>query len=255
MPNSNILEVQDLQKVFFPGTANQRHILKDINLTIHSGDFISVIGNNGAGKSTLLNTIAGTLPADAGSIKILDNPITNKSIAYRSKWISRVFQDPKLGTASNLTVAENLALSEKKHRHFNLHFYHSTEREQRFIDLLKRLNMGLEKHLKTQVKFLSGGQRQALSLLMATLSQPDLLLLDEHTAALDPKTSSEVMRLTNEIVTERQLTALMITHKMEDALKYGNRLLMIQDGQIKLDVSGADKAALKEVDLLKLFDE
>lgn len=254
MTNSNILKIQNLQKVFFPGTINQRHILKDINLTINSGDFISVIGNNGAGKSTLLNTIAGNLPIDAGSVTILGNDITNASVASRSKWISRVFQDPKLGTAGELTVAENLALSEKKHRHFNLHFYHSAERDRRFTTLLSRLNMGLEDRLNTQVKYLSGGQRQALSLLMATLSQPDLLLLDEHTAALDPYTSSEVMHLTNDIISERHLTSLMITHKMEDALQYGNRLLMVQDGQIKLDVRGADKQRLRKAELLDLFN-
>ncbi len=247
--------VKNLQKVFFPGTENEKHILKNINLKIYNGDFISVIGNNGAGKSTLLNTIAGTLSADAGEIDLDNHNIVNKSIAYRARFMSRVFQDPKMGTAGDLSVAENLVLAQKHTHTASLHRFKTADKWVEFKKLLKTLNMGLENRLETQVKYLSGGQRQALSLLMATLSKPDLLLLDEHTAALDPKTSFDVMDITQSIVQREKLTTMMITHKMSDALKYGNRLIMVQDGQIKLDVSGLDKENLKSEELIQLFQE
>ncbi|WP_048000539.1 ABC transporter ATP-binding protein [Lactiplantibacillus herbarum] len=254
MPQTAILNVEHLQKVFFPGTSNERHVLKDVNLTIEPGDFVSVIGNNGAGKSTLLNTIAGTLSVDAGEINLAEHRVTNKPVAYRSRWVSRVFQDPKMGTAGDLSVAQNLTLAEKHTGSLSLRRYRRKGQTERYLDLLSSLNMGLENRLNTQVKYLSGGQRQALSLLMATLSQPQLLLLDEHTAALDPQTSHEVMELTQQIVTEQHLTSLMITHKLSDALTYGNRLVMVQDGQIKLDVRGAEKQALHAEDLMGLFE-
>lgn len=230
-------------------------MLKDVNLTIDPGDFIAVIGNNGAGKSTLLNTIAGTLPADAGHLTLAGHPVTKRSVAYRSHWLSRVFQDPKLGTAGELSVAQNLTLAASHTGSLSLRRYRRRGQTERYRKLLATLEMGLEDRLNVQVKYLSGGQRQALSLLMATLSQPDLLLLDEHTAALDPKTSREVMDLTQRIVTTHRLTTLMITHKLSDALRYGNRLLMVQDGQIKLDVRGAAKAALRQDQILQLFAE
>ncbi len=222
-------------------------------MKVYDGDFISVIGNNGAGKSTLLNTIAGTLSADAGEIDLASHSVVNKSITYRSRWMSRVFQDPKMGTAGDLSVAENLVLAQSHTHTTSLRRYKKADRWNRYQELLKTLNMGLEDRLETQVKYLSGGQRQALSLLMATLSKPKLLLLDEHTAALDPKTSRDVMEITQDIVTREGLTTMMITHKMSDALKYGNRLIMVQDGQIKLDVSGEDKKNLKSEDLVGLF--
>lgn len=236
-----VLQVKHLQKVFFPGTENERHVLRNINLQVTSGDFISVIGNNGAGKSTLLNTIAGTLHADAGEIDLAEHNVSKKSVAYRSRWMSRVFQDPKMGTAGDLTVLQNLVLAKSHTNTINLKWYQKKSDLKEYEALLKSLNMGLENFMNTQVKYLSGGQRQALSLLMATLSKPKLLLLDEHTAALDPKTSQEVMRITDKIVQKEHLTTMMITHKMSDALKYGNRLIMVQDGQIKLDVRGAEK--------------
>ncbi|MFC6274379.1 ABC transporter ATP-binding protein [Levilactobacillus tangyuanensis] len=252
---SAVLSVQHLQKVFFPGTPNERHVLKNVSLTIEPGDFISVIGNNGAGKSTLLNTIAGTLPVDAGELTLAGHRVTKKSVAYRAQWLSRVFQDPKLGTAGELSVAENLTLASQHTGSMSLGLYRHAQQEASYRQLLATLHMGLEDRLSTQVKYLSGGQRQALSLLMATLSQPDLLLLDEHTAALDPQTSAQVMALTQEIVTTHRLTTMMITHKMSDALKYGNRLVMVQDGQIKLDVRGAEKDQLEQNQLMKLFAE
>ncbi|WP_341778962.1 ABC transporter ATP-binding protein [Levilactobacillus sp. HBUAS70063] len=250
-----VLSVKHLQKVFFPGTANERHVLKDVNLTIEPGDFVAVIGNNGAGKSTLLNTIAGTLPADAGELTLAGHRITRKPIAYRSRWLSRVFQDPKMGTAGELSVAENLTLAAQHTGSMSLKRYRRHGQTAAYQDLLRPLNMGLEDRLTTQVKYLSGGQRQALSLLMATLSQPELLLLDEHTAALDPRTSQKVMALTQKIVAQHHLTTMMITHKMSDALKYGNRLVMVQDGQIKLDVRGEAKRNLRQEELLTLFAE
>ncbi|MFC6323981.1 ABC transporter ATP-binding protein [Companilactobacillus baiquanensis] len=254
MSKSQVLSVQNLQKVFFPGTENERHILKNVSLKVYDGDFISVIGNNGAGKSTLLNTIAGTLSADAGSINLENKNVIKKSVSYRSRWMSRVFQDPKMGTAGELSVAENLVLAQSHVRTTSLKWYRKKGQWETFQELLKPLDMGLEDRLKTQVKYLSGGQRQALSLLMATLSKPKLLLLDEHTAALDPKTSRDVMNLTDEIVNREKLTTMMITHKMSDALKYGNRLIMVQDGQITLDVSGKDKQELDSEELVGMFD-
>lgn len=254
MPQPAILNVQHLQKVFFPGTSNERHVLKNVNLTIEPGEFVAVIGNNGAGKSTLLNTIAGTLVADAGEVRLAGHRVTNKGVAYRSRWVARAFQDPKMGTAGELSVAQNLTLAEKHTGSLSLRRYRRAGQTARYTELLANLNMGLEQRLNTQVKYLSGGQRQALSLLMATLSQPQLLL-DEHTAALDPQTSREVMALTQRIVTEQQLTTLMITHKMSDALTYGNRLVMVQDGQIKLDVRGEAKQNLQAEDLMGLFSD
>lgn len=248
-----VLTVKHLQKVFFPGTANERHVLKNVSLTIAPGDFVAVIGNNGAGKSTLLNTIAGTLPADAGELTLAGHNVTKKSVAYRAKWLSRVFQDPKLGTAGELSVAQNLTLAQQHTSSMSLGRYRKASQEATYRELLQSLNMGLEDRLTTQVKYLSGGQRQALSLLMATLSHPDLLLLDEHTAALDPQTSKKVMDLTQTIVETNHLTTMMITHKMSDALTYGNRLVMVQDGQIRLDVRGAAKDGLRQEELMSLF--
>ncbi|APU72204.1 ABC transporter, ATP-binding protein [Companilactobacillus crustorum] len=201
-----------------------------------------------------MNTIAGTLSADAGEIDLADHEVSKKSVAYRSRWMSRVFQDPKMGTAGDLTVFQNLVLAQSHTKTSSLKWYQRKNDLDKYRDLLKTLNMGLENFLNTQVKYLSGGQRQALSLLMATMSKPELLLLDEHTAALDPKTSQEVMRITDKIILHEQLTTMMITHKMSDALKYGNRLIMVQDGQIKLDVRGTEKRNLNKEQLLAAFE-
>lgn len=192
---------------------------------------------------------------DAGEIVLENHNVAKKPVSYRARWMSRVFQDPKMGTAGDLSVAENLVLAQSHTNTISLRRYKKADKWNRYQELLKTLNMGLEDRLETQVKYLSGGQRQALSLLMATLSKPKLLLLDEHTAALDPKTSHDVMKITQDIVTHEGLTTMMITHKMSDALKYGNRLVMVQDGQIKLDVKGEEKQNLKSDDLVKLFQE
>lgn len=248
-----VLTMTNVNKVFLQADLPPKHSLKNINLAIHPNDFIVVIGNNGAGKSTLLNTIAGNLRADSGQIEINHQDVTKQSIAKRAQFIARVFQDPKSGTASELTVAQNLTLAHSTN-YWSFHkFQNSTELVQ-FETLLASVDMGLEKFMNTQVKFLSGGQRQVVSLLMATLSQPELLLLDEHTAALDPKTSAKVMELTNQLITQQQLTSLMITHNMEDALKYGNRLIMVQDGQITHDVAGPAKQQLTQAELLTWFN-
>lgn len=248
-----VLQMQNVNKVFFLENNLPKHILKNIDLTIYPGDFISVIGNNGAGKSTLLNVIAGNLGADTGTIHIADKDLTNKSVTRRAKYIARVFQDPKTGTASELTVAQNLAVA-SKHNHFSLAAYRRDLPPDKVTELLKQPEMGLERFVDTPVKYLSGGQRQVLSLLMAAQKHPDLLLLDEHTAALDPKTSAAVMELTNQLVTSNRLTSLMITHKMEDALAYGNRLVMVQDGRIVHDVRGADKDRLSVDEVLGWFE-
>ncbi|MCY9806141.1 ATP-binding cassette domain-containing protein [Lentilactobacillus senioris] len=254
MNNSTaILEIQSVNKVFFTENNLPKHILKDINLTIYPGDFISVIGNNGAGKSTLLNVIAGNLTADTGSIYIKNRDVTNQNVTKRAKHIARVFQDPQAGTAGELTSSQNLAVASSK-RHFSLRPYRGNLAPTELKSLLQQPQMGLERFMDTPAKYLSGGQRQVLSLLMAAQKQPDLLLLDEHTAALDPKTSAAVMKLTANLVNSQRLTSLMITHKMEDALYYGNRLIMVQDGQITHDVRGDDKEQLTVVEVLEWFE-
>jgi putative tryptophan/tyrosine transport system ATP-binding protein len=251
--NNPVLELKGLQKIFFPGTVNQRHILKNIDLKVYPGEFISIIGNNGAGKSTLINAIAGALKVDKGEIEILGQTITKTDIRNRAEWIARVFQDPKLGTADQLSVYENMVLADDKQLSDYFKSYDNLNRRTQYASRLTTLDMGIEAHIDTPVKYLSGGQRQALSLLMAIMSQPQLLLLDEHTAALDPKTSQTVMELTAQLIEQQQLTALMITHDIDDALAYGNRLILVQDGQIKLDVQGAEKAHLVKADLIKMF--
>ncbi|TYC48154.1 ATP-binding cassette domain-containing protein [Weissella muntiaci] len=251
--NNPVLELKGLQKIFFPGTVNQRHILKNIDLKVYPGEFISIIGNNGAGKSTLINAIAGALKVDKGEIEILGQTITKTNIRKRANWIARVFQDPKLGTADQLSVYENMVLADDKQLSDYFKGYDNTKKRTQFASRLAALDMGIEAHIDTPVKYLSGGQRQALSLLMAIIRKPQLLLLDEHTAALDPKTSQTVMELTAQLIEQERLTALMITHDIDDALAYGNRLIMVQDGQIKLDVQGAEKAHLLKADLIKMF--
>lgn len=251
--NNPVLELKGLQKIFFPGTVNQRHILKNIDLKVYPGEFISIIGNNGAGKSTLINAIAGALKIDKGEIEILGQTITKTDIHKRADWIARVFQDPKLGTADQLSVYENMVLADDKQLSDYFKSYDNPNRRTQYASRLTTLDMGIEAHIDTPVKYLSGGQRQALSLLMAIMSKPQLLLLDEHTAALDPKTSQTVMELTAQLIEQQQLTALMVTHDIDDALAYGNRLILVQDGQIKLDVQGAEKAHLVKADLIKMF--
>lgn len=248
-----VLEMKNIHKSFEIGTANENHVLKGIDLSIYEGDFITIIGGNGAGKSTLLNSIAGSFLVDEGSIQLDEKDITNHSTAKRAKDIGRVFQDPRMGTASRLTIEENMAVAWKRGKKRSLKKGVKEEQQKVFQKALERLGLGLEERMQMEIGLLSGGQRQAVTLLMAALVTPKLLLLDEHTAALDPKTSQMVLQLTNKIVQEENQTTLMITHNMEQAIEYGNRLIMLNAGNIIVDVTGEEKQNLTIPDLLKLF--
>lgn len=250
---STVLKIDNLHKIFNEGTVNENHVLRGIDLELEKGDFITVIGGNGAGKSTLLNTIAGAIIPDAGSITIANKDVTNHSVMKKSKYISRVFQDPSMGSATKLNIEENLSLAYLRGQKRGLRRAVKVENRKLFKDKLATLELGLENRLKTEVGLLSGGQRQALTLLMATIVQPELLLLDEHTAALDPKTTESVLKLTDKLVKENNLTALMVTHDMNDALKYGNRLIMLHNGRKIIDVSGKEKSELSVADLIAMF--
>lgn len=248
-----MLELKHISKTFFPGTVNAKTALDDLSLTLHDGDFVTVIGGNGAGKSTMLNAVAGTFTVDSGSILLDGEDITRKPEHRRAADLGRVFQDPMMGTAGDMWIEENLALAARRgsRRTFKWGISHA-EREQ-YRALLAPLGLGLEDRLTTKVGLLSGGQRQALTLLMASLKQPKLLLLDEHTAALDPKTADKVLALSDQIVQENNLTTLMITHNMKDAIAHGNRLIMMDAGRVVVDISGEDKKKLTVPDLLALF--
>lgn len=248
-----LLSLQDLHKIFEVGTVNENHVLRGLSLDVHEGDFISIIGGNGAGKSTLMNTLAGTLTADCGDILLEGKSIKHLSAAKRARDISRVFQDPKMGTASRLSIEENMAIAHRRGKSRGLGWGVKDEDRKLFKEALKELGLNLENRLKVDTQFLSGGQRQALTLLMASLEKPKVLLLDEHTAALDPKTSEMVMNLTNKIVKNHKLTTLMITHNMENAIEYGNRLVMLHQGKIVVDVSGDEKRNLTVAQLMTLF--
>lgn len=250
-----ILELRDVKTVVNKGTANETTILKGINLKINDGDFITIVGTNGAGKSTLFNVIAGNLHADEGTILHNGTDITRTSEEQRTTFLARVFQDPKLGTAPRMTVAENMLLATKRGERRHLVPRRLKPNLARFTKLAATMNNGLEDRMMTATGALSGGQRQALSFLMATLKRPDILLLDEHTAALDPHTSLNLLHATNERITQDHLTALMITHHLEDALTYGNRLIVLKDGQIKADFSGPDKEKLTSKDLYRFFED
>lgn len=250
-----MLQLKNVSTIVNAGTPNETTILKNINLTINDGDFISIIGTNGAGKSTLFNVISGNLPVASGQIYHQGADITNMSVEQRTSFLSRVFQDPKMGTAPRMTVAENLLLATKRGEKRHLVPRHLNQRMAEFRRLAAVMNNGLEDRLNTATESLSGGQRQALSFLMATIKRPDLLLLDEHTAALDPHTSQALLKATDERITEDKLTALMITHRMEDALKYGNRLLVLKAGQIVADISGEDKQKLTLDQLYEFFED
>lgn len=257
MTNNNepMLQLKNVSTVVNAGTANETTILKKINLTINDGDFISIIGTNGAGKSTLFNVISGNLPVASGQLFHQGADITNLSVEQRTSFLSRVFQDPKMGTAPRMTVAENLLLATKRGEKRHLISRHLKKYLPAFRKLAVSMNNGLEDRLNTATGNLSGGQRQALSFLMATLKRPDILLLDEHTAALDPHTSQALLHATNQRITEDRLTALMITHRMEDALKYGNRLLVLKSGQIIADFAGQEKQSLTLDQLYDFFED
>lgn len=249
-----IVELRNATKLVKSGFDEEKIILNDVSLDIHEHDFITILGGNGAGKSTLFNVIAGTLPLTSGSIHILGENVANFSPEKRAKYLSRVFQDPKMGTAPRMTVAENLLIAKFRGEKRGLVPRGLNSYRKEFQATIEKIGNGLDKHLETPIEFLSGGQRQALSLLMATLKRPELLLLDEHTAALDPKTSVALMELTNEFVNRDRLTALMITHHMEDALKYGNRLIVMKDGQIIQDLNKDEKAKMTIADYYGLFE-
>ncbi|MBO0431246.1 ATP-binding cassette domain-containing protein [Enterococcus sp. DIV0660C] len=250
-----ILTIKNGKKVVNNGLNENKVLLEEINLSINEGDFITVLGGNGAGKSTLFNTIAGTLQLSQGSILFKDRVITKDSEEKRAAFLARVFQDPKMGTAPRMTVAENLLLAQKRGQKRPLQLRNLKKQKEFFYQLCEEVGNGLETHLDTPAGELSGGQRQALSLLMATIRVPELLLLDEHTAALDPKTAKSLMELTNRRITEQKLTCLMITHRMEDALNYGNRLIVLQKGRIVQDLNAQEKENLSMSDLLQFFEE
>ena len=243
-----MLEVSRIYKTFNAGTVNEKKALQGLSLKLNEGDFVTVIGGNGAGKSTLLNAVAGVWPVDAGRIVIDGVDVTGLSEHKRAKYIGRVFQDPMTG------IEENLALARRRGQPRTLRTGITREEREEYKQLLKPLGLGLDERLTAKVGLLSGGQRQALTLLMATLQKPKLLLLDEHTAALDPKTAAKVLALSAQLVQENRLTTLMITHNMKDAIKYGNRLVMMHEGEIIYDVQGEEKAQLHVSDLLAKFE-
>lgn len=250
-----MLEIKNVYKTFNPGTVNQKVALNDLNLTLEDGDFVTVIGGNGAGKSTMLNAVAGVWPVDMGKIIIDGKDITRLPEHKRAAYIGRVFQDPMMGTAATMQIDENLALAARRGVGRTLRIGITKKENAEYHELLKTLGLGLEDRMTSKVGLLSGGQRQAVTLLMATLKKPKLLLLDEHTAALDPKTAAKVLEISNKIVQENHLTTLMITHNMKDAIKYGNRLIMMYEGHVIYDVRGEEKKNLQVSDLLQRFEQ
>ncbi|NCB34143.1 MAG: ATP-binding cassette domain-containing protein [Erysipelotrichia bacterium] len=250
-----MLEINHVSKTFNIGTVNENKVLNDISLTLNDGDFVTVIGGNGAGKSTILNMIAGMYPVDSGSI-IMDGVDITKMPEYkRAAYIGRVFQDPLKGTAADMEIGENLAMANRRGKRRTLKWGITAEEKEQFTKELAALGLGLEKRMDNKVGLLSGGQRQAVTLLMASLKKPKLLLLDEHTAALDPKTAKKVLDLTQDIIRRDQLTSLMVTHNMRDAIMIGNRLIMMYEGKIIYDVRGDEKKSLTVDDLLNRFEE
>ncbi len=250
-----MLEIRNLKKTFFPKTPNEKKALQGVNLKLAEGDFCTVIGSNGSGKSTLMNCIAGNFFPDSGTIKINGINVTKMPEHIRARYIGRVFQDPMKGTAAEMQVAENLAMASRRGQKLSLRWSTDEARLKEFYEDLKELNLGLEDRLTTRIGTLSGGQRQAITLLMATLVKPQILLLDEHTAALDPKTAEKVLALTKKQVEESNLTTLMITHNMRDALRFGNRLIMMHEGRIVVDVTGEKKQNLTIQSLLDMFEK
>lgn len=250
-----MLEIKNISKTFNPGTVNEKVALDDVSLTLENGDFVTVIGGNGAGKSTLLNAIAGVWPVDCGQIIIDGQDVTKLSEHKRAAFLGRVFQDPMNGTAATMGIEENLALALRRGTLRTLRRGIKSSEREAYRELLSKLGLGLENRLTSKVGLLSGGQRQALTLLMATLKKPKLLLLDEHTAALDPKTAAKVLETTDMIINRDRLTTLMITHNMKDAIVHGNRLIMMMEGKIILDIRGEEKKKLTVEDLLHKFEE
>ena len=250
-----MLKLSHVKKTFNRGTVTEKRALTGVDLTLADGDFVTVIGGNGAGKSTLLNMIAGVYPLDSGTVELDGEDISRLSEPKRAKYLGRVFQDPMRGTAADMQIEENLALAKRRGERRTLRWGITRAEREEYAELLKKLDLGLETRMQAKVGLLSGGQRQALTLLMATLTNPHVLLLDEHTAALDPKTAAKVLELTEQIVGERKLTTLMVTHNMNDAIRLGNRLIMMHEGRVIYDVAGDEKRALTVPDLLQKFEE
>jgi len=248
-----MLNLYGIEKTFNVGTVNEKKALNGINFTINDGDFVTVIGGNGAGKSTLLNIISGVYMSDAGKIIIGDEDVTGKKEHQRAKLLGRVFQDPMMGTAADMSIEDNMAMAYRRNKRRGLLWGITAKEKVRYKELVATLGLGLEDRMTSKVGLLSGGQRQAITLLMATLEKPKLLLLDEHTAALDPKTAAKVLEITNNIVSESKITTLMITHNMKDAIRLGNRLIMMHEGRIIYEVSGEEKQKLQVSDLMALF--
>lgn len=250
-----MLELKNIYKTFNPGTINEKLALNGLSLTLKEGDFVTVIGGNGAGKSTMLNAVAGTWLVDEGQILIDGTDVTKLSEHKRAAYLGRVFQDPMTGTAATMGIEENLALAKRRGKKRSLLQGITRKEREEYKELLKVLDLGLENRLTSKVGLLSGGQRQALTLLMATLKKPKLLLLDEHTAALDPKTAAKVLEITDMIVNRDHLTTMMITHNMQDAIHHGNRLIMMMEGKIILDIEGEEKKKLTVRNLLDQFEK
>jgi putative ABC transport system ATP-binding protein len=250
-----MLEIKNVNKTFNEGTINEKQVLFDLSLTLNDGDFVTVIGGNGAGKSTMLNIVAGAYSVDDGQILIDGEDVTNLPEYKRAKYIGRVFQDPRMGTASDMWVEENMSIADSRGHNRGVRWAITSRDRERYREQLKLLDLGLEDRLTTKMGLLSGGQRQAITLLMAAMKKPKLLLLDEHTAALDPKTAGKVLEITDKLITENKLTALMVTHNMRDAIAHGNRIIMMNAGKIILDISGEEKKKLTVEELLAQFSK
>ncbi len=248
-----MLELKNISKTFNAGTINEKKVFEDLNLTLNDGDFVTIIGGNGAGKSTMLNVASGAIIPDNGTITIDGVDVTNLPEYKRAKYIGRVFQDPRMGTASDMWVEENMSVADSRGKGRGLNWAINAKDKARYRELLKQLDLGLENRLTSKVGLLSGGQRQAITLLMATMQNPRLLLLDEHTAALDPQTAAKVLDITETLVSENKITTLMVTHNMKDAIRLGNRLIMMYNGKIIYDISGEEKKKLQVSDLMALF--
>lgn len=252
---AEMLKLDNIHKTFNPGTINEKVALNGVNLTLEAGDFVTVIGGNGAGKSTTLNAVAGVWPIDSGKIYIGGDDVTKLSEHKRAKYLGRVFQDPMTGTATTMSIEENMAIAARRGEKRGLSWGITHQERDTYRELLKTLDLGLEDRLTSKVGLLSGGQRQAITLLMASIKKPKLLLLDEHTAALDPKTAAKVLKISDKIISENHLTAMMVTHNMKDAIVHGNRLIMMHEGKVILNISGEEKKKLTVEDLLHQFEK
>lgn len=252
---SEMLKIENIRKVFNPGTINEKVALDGVDLTLEEGEFVTVIGGNGAGKSTTLNAVAGVWPVDSGKIYIGGEDVTKLPEHRRAQYLGRVFQDPMTGTATTMSIEENMAIAARRGKSRGLRWGITKAEREKYREMLSTLHLGLEDRLTSKVGLLSGGQRQAITLLMASIQKPKLLLLDEHTAALDPKTAAKVLEISDQIISENHLTAMMVTHNMKDAIAHGNRLIMMHEGKVILNIAGEDKKKLTVGDLLHQFEK